>query len=92
MAGPFADVRQALAKADKLKHDSAGLDDATIMQKIGAPARTPEGRFLPETYAYVKGDSDLDVLKRAHDAMTKTLDALWPLRDKDCRWRRRTMR
>ncbi len=79
----FAALRQALAAADKLKHESAGLDDATLMQKIGAGGETPEGRFLPETYAYVKGDSDLDILKRAHSAMAKTLDTLWPLRDKD---------
>ncbi|OOG63309.1 aminodeoxychorismate lyase [Rhodanobacter sp. B04] len=79
----FADLRQALAKADKLDHDSASLDDAAIMQKIGAPGEAPEGRFLPETYAYVKGDSDLDILKRAHMDMVKTLDALWPGRDKD---------
>ncbi len=79
----FAELRQALAKADKLDHNSASLDDATIMQKIGAPGEVPEGRFLPETYAYVKGDSDLDILKRAHADMLKTLDALWPARDKD---------
>ena len=79
----FAGLRQALAAADKLKHESAGLDEATLMQKIGAGGETPEGRFLPETYAYVKGDSDLDILKRAHSAMAKTLDTLWPLRDKD---------
>jgi UPF0755 protein len=79
----FAQLREALAKAEKLEHDSATLDDAAIMQKIGAAGEAPEGRFLPETYAYVKGDSDLDVLKRAHLAMAKTLDALWPARDKD---------
>jgi UPF0755 protein len=77
----FRDVRDALAKADKLKHDTAGLDDAAIMQKLGVPDEKPEGQFLPETYAYVKGDSDLDVLRRAHDAMTKTLAALWAQRD-----------
>ena len=79
----FAELRLALASADKLRHDSAGLDDATLMQKIGAPGEMPEGRFLPETYAYVKGDGDLDILKRAHAAMSKTLDELWPARDKD---------
>jgi UPF0755 protein len=79
----FAQLREALAKAEKLGHDSATLDDATIMQKIGAAGEAPEGRFLPETYAYVKGDSDLDVLKRAHLAMSKTLDAMWPARDQD---------
>ncbi|MBD8873983.1 endolytic transglycosylase MltG [Rhodanobacter sp. DHB23] len=79
----FRDVLAALAKADKLRHDTAGLGDAAIMQKIGAAGEQPEGRFLPESYAYVKGDSDLDVLKRAHAAMARTLDELWPQRDKD---------
>ena len=79
----FAQLREALAKTEKLEHDTVTLDDAAIMQKIGATGEAPEGRFLPETYAYVKGDSDLDVLKRAHLAMAKTLDAMWPARDKD---------
>jgi UPF0755 protein len=78
----FRDLRAALGKAEKLGHATLGLDDAAIMQKIGAPGEQPEGRFLPETYAYVKGDSDLDILKRAHAAMAKTLDELWPQRDK----------
>ena len=79
----FAQLREALAKAEKLERDTATLDDAAIMQKIGVAGEAPEGRFLPETYAYVKGDSDLDVLKRAHLAMAKTLDVMWPARDKD---------
>jgi UPF0755 protein len=79
----FHELLAALGKAEKLKHATAGLDDAAIMQKIGAAGEQPEGRFLPETYAYVKGDSDLDILKRAHAAMAKTLDELWPQRDKD---------
>ena len=33
----FDELRQALAKAEKLNHDSAGLDNATIMQKLGVP-------------------------------------------------------
>ncbi|MEO8809107.1 MAG: endolytic transglycosylase MltG, partial [Rhodanobacter sp.] len=78
----FAELRQSLARASQLAHDSAGLDDATIMRKIGAGGEVPEGRFLPETYAYVKGDSDLDLLRRAHVAMVKTLAALWPAREK----------
>ena len=79
----FRELRQALAKADKLRQDGASLDDAALMAKIGAPGETPEGRFLPETYAYVKGDSDLDILRRAHAAMAKLLDAAWARRDKD---------
>ncbi len=79
----FSELRQALARAPQLKHDSEGLDDATIMRRIGAGGEMPEGRFLPETYAYVKGDGELDILKRAHLAMEKTLASLWPGRAPD---------
>lgn len=79
----FAELRTALDKADTLKHLTTGLDNAALMQRLGAPGEAPEGRFLPETYAFVKGDSDLDVLKRAHADMSKTLAALWPARAKD---------
>ncbi len=79
----FRELRQALAKADRLRQDGAALDDAALMAKIGATGEMPEGRFLPETYAYVKGDSDLDILRRAHVAMAKMLDTLWAQRDKE---------
>ena len=36
------------------------------MKALGHPGQHPEGRFLPETYLYTRGDSDLDVLERAH--------------------------
>ena len=45
------------------------LDDAALMTTLGTPGQHPEGRFLPETYLYTRGDSDLDVLRRAHEAM-----------------------
>ncbi|WP_329740651.1 endolytic transglycosylase MltG [Dyella sp. A6] len=79
----FNQMLQQLQKAPELKHDTVGMDDATIMRRLGAPGMAPEGWFLPETYAYVKGDTDLDVLRRAHQAMQKTLAALWPKRAKD---------
>ena len=79
----FAELRHALTQADVLQHDTSGLDDASIMQRIGAGGEAPEGRFLPETYAYVKGDSELDILRRAHAAMERTLAALWPGRAPD---------
>mgnify|MGYP001028182946 CR=1 FL=1 len=77
----FSELRQALAAAPLLRHDSVGLDAAEIMRRIGAPGEAPEGRFLPETYAYVKGDSDLDLLKRAHLAMARALATMWAARD-----------
>lgn len=78
----FAQVRQALAKAPKLKHQLDGLDDAAVMAKFGEAAGTsPEGEFMPDTYDYVLGMSDLDILKRAHAAMQAYLAREWAKRD-----------
>jgi len=73
-------LRAALNAASPLQHLSADLDDAALMARLGFPGQHPEGRFLPETYLYQRGDSDLDVLARAHKAMAATLAAAWARR------------
>lgn len=78
-----ADLRRALAAVDTLTHDTADLDDAALMKRLGAEDEHPEGRFLPETYAYVKGDTDSAILKRAYVAMSRTLDEAWRKRAPD---------
>ena len=79
----FADLRRALAAAEAVTHDTADLDAAAVMKRLGADGQNPEGRFLPETYAYVKGDTDSSILKRAYAALSSTLDAAWPGRAPD---------
>lgn len=77
------ELRAAIAKARPLKQDGAALDDRALMKAVGRGGQHPEGRFLPETYVYTSHDSDLDVLRRAADAMDKALAAAWAGRDKD---------
>ena len=74
------DLRAALAKAEPLVHDTGDMDDAALMAALGHPGVHPEGRFLPETYHYTRGDSDLDLLGRAYDAMARALDQAWASR------------
>jgi UPF0755 protein len=83
-------LRAELARAPHLKPASAGLDERALMVALGAPGQAAEGRFFPDTYAYSRGVSDLTVLKRAHQAMARRLDAAWaerapdtPLKNKD---------
>jgi len=76
-------LRAALKRADPLVHTTDTLDDAALMKTLGFPGEHPEGRFLPETYVYQRGDSDIDVLKRAHAAMEKELTAAWDSRADD---------
>lgn len=84
------EMRAALARAKPLEHDTTDLDAAALIEKLGHPGQHPEGRFLPETYLYTRGDKDSDVLGRAYTAMDKALTAAWgsripdlPLKSKD---------
>ena len=79
----FRQFRAALAKADGLKHDTKGLSDDELMAKLGMPGVAPEGRFFPDTYTYGKGASELHVMQRAANAMTKQLAAAWGQRQPD---------
>ncbi|HNR92469.1 MAG TPA: endolytic transglycosylase MltG, partial [Dokdonella sp.] len=76
----FRQLRLALGAEGGLEQTLPGLDDSTVAARLGIDG-SPEGWFLPETYAWVKGEADIDVLRRAHAATRATLDALWPARD-----------
>jgi UPF0755 protein len=76
-------LRAAINAATPLLHETNQLDDAALMKLLGHPGQHPEGRFLPETYVYSRGDSDVDVLKRAHAAMDKALAEVWKTRADD---------
>ena len=59
-----------------------------LMARFGEAGRNPEGEFLPETYEFPRGTSDVALLAIAHRALVKTLAAAWqsrapglPLRD-----------
>ncbi len=76
----FRQVRDALAKAEQLKPDSAALSSQDIMRELGKPGVSAEGQFFPDTYTYSKGASDMAVLRRALRAMDKRLAVAWDLR------------
>ena len=75
------ELRAALAKATPLEHEATAMDDAAVMRALGHAGQHPEGRFLPETYVYTRGDSDLDILRRAHAGMQQALQKAWDARN-----------
>jgi UPF0755 protein len=79
----FRQFRAELGKTETLKPTTADMTDAQIMAALGAPGVAAEGRFLPDTYAFSKGSSDLAVLRRAYHAMQKSLAEAWQARDPD---------
>lgn len=77
------ELRAALRKTPLLRHDAAALDDAALMKALGHPGQSPEGRFLPETYQFTRGDGELAILRRAYAAMAEALDTAWRARAAD---------
>jgi UPF0755 protein len=59
------------------------LNPADLMAKLGSPGVAAEGQFLPETYKFVSGTSDIELLKQAHAALTHELESAWSDRDPD---------
>lgn len=47
------------------------------MRLIGADETAAEGLFFPDTYYFVRGNSDITILKRAYRAMQNNLAAAW---------------
>ena len=79
----FRQIRAALDAHPSIRHDSTGLGDAEIMNRLGSDGVPAEGRFFPDTYLFGKGESDLAVLARANRAMNKRLESAWSRRATD---------
>jgi peptidoglycan lytic transglycosylase G len=52
-----------------------------LMEKLGAPGLDSEGQFLPETYRFIAGTTDVELLRVAHAALVKELESDWTDRD-----------
>ena len=77
------ELRAALGRATPLVQTLHEVDDAALMAMLGREGVHPEGRFLPETYAYDRGDTDVDLLERAADDLDRALAAAWEARADD---------
>jgi UPF0755 protein len=78
----FRQVREALAKHPDLRPDSARLSDAEVLARVGATEAHPEGLFAPDTYAFARGSSDLEILRRAYRLQQHRLDRAWEARQR----------
>jgi UPF0755 protein len=54
-----------------------GNEAPELMDKLGSPGTASEGQFLPETYRFISGTTDLELLRQAHAALEKELNAAW---------------
>lgn len=76
----IAEALAAVRTVDALKHQlpEAPEDAAEMLRKrIGIKADHPEGWFMPETYHFTRGSTDIQIFERAHQAMTQALESAW---------------
>ncbi|UCR85840.1 endolytic transglycosylase MltG [Pseudomonas chlororaphis subsp. aurantiaca] len=79
----FRQVRAALAKHDKLEQTLNGLSDSEVMDKLGHGGVFPEGRFFPDTYRFVRGMTDAELLEKAYSRLDEVLAKEWNKRSAD---------
>jgi UPF0755 protein len=76
----FNQLREAMDAHPALKHDTRGVAETELIARLEITERSAEGWFLPDTYFFPNGASDLALLQRAHGAMRTQLDVLWKSR------------
>ena len=79
----FGQLLDALRRHEALTQTLQGQPAEAVMERIGAPGVHPEGRFLPETYRFTRGTTDLEVLQRAYRQMSELLAQTWAGRAPD---------
>ena len=80
----FTQLLQALAQNEVLKQTldrEPGEAATAIISSLGV--NHLEGWFFPETYQFTRGDSDSDILERAHKTMEKELGYAWNIKNDD---------
>ena len=73
----FRDWREQLASQPLIRQSINGLSDDEVMALLGDNQLNPEGQFFPDTYHYVKGETDIAILRRAHRRMAEALNRAW---------------
>ncbi len=73
----LAQWRAALGERPKLRQRTAHWSTEALATNLGIAQQNPEGWFSPNTYFFVAGDLDRDILARAHRRQADLLATLW---------------
>lgn len=77
----FRQWRTRLDAHPDLIHETQGLTEAQIIERLGLNVTRLEGWLFPDTYLFDKQSSDLELIARAVRAMQRRLDGEWAGRD-----------
>jgi UPF0755 protein len=73
----FRQMRHAINAHPAIRLTLDGVADEEVMALLGQEGLHPEGWFLPETYRFPRGTSDLELMRIAHQAMARALEVAW---------------
>jgi UPF0755 protein len=76
----FDQFLQAINSAPKVRQTMNGLSHEQIMERLSRPDLHPEGQLYPDTYYYVAGTTDLQLLQRAFARMQSRVQNEWSAR------------
>lgn len=79
----FKEWTELLSLQPKLNIALAGKSQEEQLKLLGLGLEHPEGWFYPDTYQFVAGDSDVTLLRRAHQLMRQVLEREWAGRAPD---------
>jgi UPF0755 protein len=71
------DILQAIRAEPALAKTLRATSASDLARELGLPWPSAEGAFLPETYLFARGESDRELLARAHNALRERLDRAW---------------
>jgi UPF0755 protein len=77
------ELLNALHAHPKIINTLEPTDSEALMSSLGMEANAEEGWFLPETYHFPSGTTDVDFLQRAYQQMQTALAEAWEQRDED---------
>ena len=79
----FKEFIRVLSEQKQLEHRLTNKNFDEIIEFLQLDIDHPEGWFYPDTYQYVAGSSDVDILLRAHNKMQRVLKEQWSKRAKN---------
>lgn len=79
----FAQMLQQIRNHPQIKQTLADSSQEAILADLALEFTHPEGLFHPDTYVFVPGTTDLEILRRAYEAQQQLVEELWAQRDAD---------
>lgn len=76
----FQKMMEAIESDQNIFHRLNGKSSNEIMAVLGFPGKHPEGMFLPETYMFIWGNTDIEILQHAYSRMHAYLSEQWKTR------------